>query len=801
MISENEYLGRIPYEEYVRRYNLNIDALPKSSKKKPVDKQEDKPVDTTPTKEEIKKYIEDNKINLNDKTKEYIKKTIESKTGTSFDDINKAIDDLQDELDDTDKGKEKRKQLLKGLQLTRALKPNTEDLLPIERIRAKFAQAGKIAYMNDDNYAKAQAFIDGDPDIPNGYTIDKDLSTKSGLVIRTPDGKTELSYRGSQILDKTSFDDIKSNFKVISGFESEDPQFIRAKQQYEGAVNKYGSVEHISGYSLGGGKSLYLGQKYDVPSTAFNPVIGNKTARGITNTTKEHTIIRSTNDPTSLPLAVSTNANHENWNVKALKPLKKNTSLIPAKEMYDGHKLDNFTIPRNTGNVSTSPHALEHLPIKIASLGNQLGQYQELNRIDDYIKNNKSYSDYYFDLQKGNKDNFTGDGDVGLVNGKPLIKRQSADSTRHIEDKGMAKMWKTMGGEFTDEEQSVFNSAKLTEPKVDKMISDTEDFENQIKELQKELGMTDEELTTEAGKITDDMLEEPITDEEAGLIRGENRKPTPAEKELRDNQEEEFGKIESKQTASVDDFEEIPRLTGLNEEQLNNYSNANANERQNIVSDHLEDMTNSIHELGSNTAPMEVAGFREHLGESISGTSLAKGMLIGLGVDSALNLIDAPGDKQKLTGVSREVVSGGLSGAIGSAMTTGLGGIEATSIAPEILAGSAGYVAGSEGGKLIGEGIKKLGGGEDAQSAGRDIGGGFLGGLTAGATAIGSATLLGSELGSVGGVAGIALGASIGLVGGTLGFAGEEIYNHRKDIGKFFSNTGKKIGGFFKSIF
>jgi hypothetical protein len=791
MISESEYQGILPYEQYVKRYKKHLEALPPTKKKKELGK------DAPPTKEEIKKYIEENKIDINNKTKDYIEKTIEAKTGTSINDINNTIDEIQNELDNTEKGKEKRKQIIKGLQLTNALKPNTKDLLPIERIRAKFSQAGKIAYMNDDNFDKAQAFIDSDPDIPNGYTIDKDLSTKEGLVIRTPDGKTEINYRGSQIMDKTSYEDLKTNFKIITGFEAEDAQFVRAKNQFQEAVDKYGSVEHISGFSKGGGKALYMGQKYDVPSTTFNPVIGTKTARGITNTTKEHTIIRTTNDPTSIGLAVSTNANHENWNVKGLKPLKKNVSLIPGKEMYEAHRLDNFTIPRNTGNTSTTPHALERLPIKIASLGNQLGQYQELDRINDYIKNNKTYSEYYFDLQKGNRDNFTGDGDVSLVNGKPLIKRQTEQSTRHIEDKGMAKLWKTMGGKFTDEEQSVFDSIKPTEPKVDKMISDTEDFENQIKQLQKELGMTDEELTTEAGKITDDMLEEPITDEEAGLIAGEDRKPTPAEKKLRDEQEEELSKIETKQ----EDFEEIPQLTGLNEEQLNNYSNATTTERQNIISNHLEDMNNSIHEYGSHTAPMEASGFREHLGESISGTNMARGILVGIGVDKILDTIDPAGDKQKLTGISREAVSGGISGGITAGMASGLGAVEATTLAPEILAGSAGYVAGSEGGKLISKGIKKLGGGEEAQTAGSDIGGGFVGGLASAGTAIGTGALMGAELGELAGPMGLAIGAGLGTAGGTLAFAGEEIYNHRKDIGKFFTNTGKKIGGFFKSIF
>ena len=738
MISRNEYSGKLDYDEYVRRYNKHLQALPQSTIKK------EKEIDIPPTKEEIKKYIEDNKIDLNEKTKKYIQKTIEAKTGASISDINNTINDIQDELDDTEKGEEKRKQIVKGIQLSRALKPNTDDLLPIERIRAKFSQASKLGYMNDDNFNKAQAFIDGDPDIPNGYTIDKELSTPEGLVIRTPDGKTEIHYRGSQILDKPSFEDIKTNFKMFAGFESEDPQFIRAKEQYEGAVNKYGSVEHFGGFSKGGGKALYMGQKYDIPSTTFNPVIGTKTARGITNTTKEHTIIRTTNDPTSLPLAVSTNANHENWNVKALRPLKKNSSLIPAKEMYDAHRLDNFTIPRNTGNVSNDPVALERLPIKIASLGNQLSQYQELDNISDYIKNNKSYSDYYFDLQKGNRDNFTGDGDVGLVNGKPLIKRQSASSTRHIEDKGMAKLWKTMGGKFNDEEQSVLDSA------------------NQITSVEE------------------------------------------AETFLDDFNQDGSEKIPSQFTAPKDenmDFEEVPKLTGLNDEQLNNYSNANTNERQNIISDHLEDMTNSIHELGAHTAPVEVAGFKEHLGEGISATNMGKGMLIGLGVSQVLETIDPAGENQKLTGVTREAVSGGITGGIGSALATGLGGVESVGLAPEILAGSAGYVAGSEGGKLISKGIKKLGGGEDAQSAGSDIGGGLVGGVASAGTLIGASALAGSELGSLGGPMGLALGGAVGAIGGTLGFAGEEIYNHRKDIGKFFTNTGKKVGHFFKSIF
>ena len=55
---------------------------------------------------------------------------------------------------------------------------------------------------------------------------------------------------------------------------------------------------------------------------------------------------------------------------------------------------------------------------------------------------------------------------------------------------------------------------------------------------------------------------------------------------------------------------------------------------------------------------------------------------------------------------------------------------------------------------------------------------------------------------------GLALGAGLGTAGGLLAFTGEEIYNHKGDIGKGITkvgdaliDTGEKIGGFFKSIF
>ena len=751
MLSRSQYKGKLSYEEYVKRYKKHEKALPKST-----DLPTDTDTDIPPTEEEIKKYIEDNKQKINDKTKQIIKDQIEKKTGTKFKDLEDTLNELKSQAGDTKQDKEHREHMMKGFQLARALQPNTENLTAKEVIRAKLSQASHLAYMNDDNFQTAQDYLDGMSDT-NGYTIDKNLSNTEGLVIRTPEGTTEIHYRGSHIIDKPSLSDMKTNFKIATGFESEDAQFVQAKNQYEEAINKYGSVEHFGGYSKGGAKSLYMGQKYDIPSTNFNPLIGTKTARGITNTTQEHTIIRTTGDAPSLGLAVSSNANHENWNVKALRPLNKNVGLNPIKNSYDAHKLDNFITPRNTGNVSNDPTTIENLMIKQGMLMGQKGKYETLDSIGKAVESGKTYSEFIQDLQNAG---MRGDNDVGLVNGKPLIK--GGRHTRGSMD-GTVDYWELMKGKFTPEEENVISS-NIQEPQQITNVDEAERF-------------------------------------------------------LEDFNQDGSEKIPSQFTAPKDDttvvdsdFENVPSFK-LTKEQLNNFGNASPAERQTIMNNHNEEIINTTHELGESMTPMEATGFKEHLGEAVNPVSMGAGMLVGFGVDKALDYIDPAENpdgtvrQQKITGVAREALSGGLTGAGMFAGTTALGGTS-IGLAPEIAIGATSYVAGSESGKLIAKGIKKLGGGQDAQEAGKDIAGGAIGGATAGAGVIAASALTGAELGTAAGPLGVAIGAGVGLLGGTLGFGISEIVKHKDDIKRGFSsatkavgNVAKKVGGFFKKIF
>ena len=843
MLSRNEYQGKLPYDTYVKRYKMHQEAVFPKSKS---DTTPTKPgTDIPPTQEEIKKYLEENKQNLNDKTKQMIKEQIEKKTGGKFKDLEDALSKLQSETGDTEEDKEHREHMLRGFQLARALQPNTETLTGKEIVRAKLAQASKLGYMNDDNFANAQQYLDGMVDT-NGYKIDKNLSNKEGLVIRTPEGTTEIHYRGSQILDKPSLSDMKTNFKIATGFESEDPQFLQAKQQYQNAVNEYGSVEHFGGFSKGGGKAIYMGQKYDVPSTTFNPFIGTKTARGITNTTQEHTIIRTTGDSPSLALAVSSNANHENWNVKSIRPLKKNISLNPIKNLYDAHRLDNMITPRNTSNVSNDPTTIENLMFKQMKLLGHKAKYETLHDIGKAVDSGKTYSEFVKDLQNAG---LRGDNDIGLENGKPMIKGK-----RHVRgsNDGSVDFWELMGGKFTPEEEALItnntNNSKSTpkpKEKIDQMLEDTDDtadlieqLNKQIKDIQGETGITDEEL--ERDMVGEKEFQENISklgsskkgaspprgieDIEPELNKFINRsqldiKPTPEELRIRETQEDEFSKIEGDKkksaTTTDTDFESISEEPSvkLTPQQIKEFGSATPQERQNIINNHNEEIVNTTYEMGEAFAPSESAGFKEHFGEAINPVSVGAGMLVGMGVDKVLDYVDSADDadgrprKQAITGVKREALSGALTGGLMYSGTTALGG---TSIGflPEVVAGSAGYVAGAETGKLVASGIKKIGGNQDEQDLGADTIGGAVGGAAAAATLIGGAALYGAEIGAAGGPVGVAIGAGVGLLGGTLGFGVSEIVKHKNDIKKGFVNAGKAVanvakstGNFFKNLF
>ena len=87
MLSRNEYIGRLPYDVYVKRYKKHSAALPKASRIDTDRQSPDKDVpdkDVPPTQKDIKDYLDKNKKDLDEKTRKLIEEQIEKKTGAKI---------------------------------------------------------------------------------------------------------------------------------------------------------------------------------------------------------------------------------------------------------------------------------------------------------------------------------------------------------------------------------------------------------------------------------------------------------------------------------------------------------------------------------------------------------------------------------------------------------------------------------------------------------------------------------------------------------------------------------------------
>ena len=886
MLSRNQYSGRLPYDVYVERYKKHSAALPKAPTVVPDRQSPDKvvPDSQSSTQKEIKDYLDKNKKDLDEKTRKLIEEQIQKKTGAKIGELDDVINKFKDKISgDNEDAKQKREHIFRGLQLAKASNPNTKNISRLDAQRAKLVKAARLGYMNDDNFESAQSYIDNE--IGPGFTIDKDLSklTDTSIVVKTPEGNTEIAIRGSQIFDKFNIDDMKANARMLVGAEGNDPQFNSLASQYEQTLEKYGNVDMVSGHSKGAGQAMLLGDRYDVATTSFNPLVPQKVMSGNVNPTKPQKILRTTKDTPSLGLGLSKNIN-ANYEIQAVRPLKRtgNTSYNPIKiigrDEYHSHKLDNFTSPRDESMIDMTPSDLEILARKQIGNGRKMNEYKLAEDFLKDIRSGKTYSEAYFELQRTNNPNFIGDGDVQLRNGKPIIRHQSETQTRHIEDSGAAKFWKALGGKFTDEEQSILSERSGTKStdlivenpgevatskavaiekpvgskdKLDKMIDDTSEYDDFLKQIQKELdemregtGITDEELTRDAP--SDKEFEENIKklgldegdyepSEQSKLTREDRIEAKKRAKIQQDSQMETRGEDFNpfstdevsdtqstvRQSTDNDDFISLDEPTSeptsveeISSTELKNYSSMNETERANVRANSRLEFAEGAMDLGHTIQPVEPKNFTESFGDSVSAGNFIIGAGVGYGVDKLLDYVDSPENedgtarKQKISGVGREALSGGLTGGIMSSVVSPALGLETAGLLPEVIAGSAAYVVGSETGKLAGNLTKKLGGNEDAQLASSDLFGGASGGLAAAGSLAAYGALSGAEAGTALGPVGILVGGGIGLAGGLLAFGGQEIYKHREDIkegfedvGKGIASAAKSVGSFFKSIF
>ena len=749
MLSKKNYHGRLSYDEYVNRFSERSKVF-KDHLQDAIDKKK------SSIKDSVTKRFNDKKNELTEKGKTAISKVIEDHTGINPENIKKVFNDNMGESKSVNEEK-RREDIIQGIILAKSHKPNTDFLTQDEIDHAKLTRASKIHYLNDDGGLTTQDYLDKH----NLGTLLPESDT-SGIVVRRPDGKIEIAYRGTALTEQPNSQDFITDAKVMAGMEEgigggimkKTKQYADADAQFSSVVEKYGAVDHISGYSRGGAIGLYLGNKNNVETTTLNPLVGPRLATLSQNTSAEHTIIRTTEDPVSMGLAATSSINHDKWTVKAIKPLEKYQSLIPVKNIYDAHRLDNFTenSPRKVLPDQDEIHANR---IKIAS--QKLHQVTALDDITSSIKSGQSFTEY---MKKNNP------GDVVNTPDGPRL-----SGNRLSPDSFLTKNWKKYGGEFTEGEA--------------KWVADTWDHqEGKIK-----LDLENRGHHTEVGDKKITVVEPPNNDMVAVLPQEDTSPPKeietikpikpiePIEPDYNgkenarlDNAFNEWGN--KKFVSSQDAFTPIEQDNYVlsNPENKSKLTNELHNELQDALSTHVEV-----------NAPMEEAGLSDNM-RGINPTALGIGYAVGQGVNSALDLIPGysnlnPIEKETASGSLTAIATVGASAGLGVLTSVAEGGLAA--LGPEIAAGAAGMVAGTESAKLFASGVKSVGGNEFEQDAAADIGGGSVGGFAAGAAAAGTAlaadALLGTELGAVFGPGGMVAGAVLGAGLGALALGAGEL--------------------------
>ena len=102
------------------------------------------------------------------------------------------------------------------------------------------------------------------------------------------------------------------------GLEDAAPQMRESQRQIEAIQRKYGRLpDRLVGYSKGGAHALWLGDRFNIPSTNFNPLVGARQAVTISDT--HHTIIRTMEDFASTSALVG---QKHNYTVKGINPIK-----------------------------------------------------------------------------------------------------------------------------------------------------------------------------------------------------------------------------------------------------------------------------------------------------------------------------------------------------------------------------------------------------------------------------------------------------------------------------------------------
>ena len=260
---------------------------------------------------------------------------------------------------------------------------------------------------NTKGYNEAEKYFNK---LNSGYSIDKNLSNTEGVVFYKGN-KAIIAFRGTEPLGK-----IKSGLgkgmieplmwsSVLLGTESKHDQFKNAENQIKKAQQKY-QVEELTGFSLGGNKSILYGDKLNIKTTTFNPFLGKSILQNNPSSKHlRHEVYRTQGDIATIGLNIFKPKINLNINSLAGNPSIKTVvnfpnfnrstnELLSLVSQVQSHKLENFTSDIIDVN---SP---DEMAKRMMTANNKWGEADIQLKMNNAIDEGLTYAEY---LQKFNK--------------------------------------------------------------------------------------------------------------------------------------------------------------------------------------------------------------------------------------------------------------------------------------------------------------------------------------------------------------------------------------------------------------
>ena len=400
-------------------------------------------------------------------------------------------DKILDELNIKDKEqKEQAKEGLNAVYSNTIAKPTHNDITLQQRQYALMNEASVMHGHGStkeeiNNYLKQNGL--------RNYYIDFYNSNNDALTfVNKTNGKATIAFRGSSLSNRAK-QDWTSNAEILANPKLNTNKHFEIDEFFNSVNNEY-NIEHITGYSRGGHFATYLANKYDIPSTTFNPFISPSIIKNFQKNNKSnHTIVRTTEDIVS-PLASVLKLNNNNVDIRTIYPIDERTSLI---DPIAGHDNISFTNPNNLPRTTGRKYNLHE---QIVSNGNKIGELQMVQKAKIIFQNGGSFTDFIKAVNP-NDVNIT----ESLIDGSKKI-----EFSKRIKGAGKeAQIWNQIGGEMSRLENIQLNQ----NPQIGEVQFETSRLERlnhaqgSYHERQKNIELLENELKDNINKLNTNITE------------------------------------------------------------------------------------------------------------------------------------------------------------------------------------------------------------------------------------------------------------------------------------------------------